>query len=371
MLEFLQTGKALSVLAAIGMIGLISKLITRSLYKRLIKETDNMAMTRNKNLQNLKQRLENTCRLGQNIVNTQAYLDKQIDGFSFLHISLDTWNSVSIQMVLLGLLVGAAEAFLAYWYELDASYIVLYASAAVMSGLFLAFIESCFQIDQKQQRLETALLEYVDNSVFFRAAREKETRGQEVSRASSGLSGAGTSVREIPKRQQGTTRLTDFVMSAREGADTGNQALDKAEFETKKSRQAARLHPFRERDARAEDLMRAVRNAPREEEQDKPEAGGRLTDRRMASGSGAENGSGGNSRPETRERLGDKEMEYLKQSLDQIAASRDTRNPSANAGDWMKGLSREEAQILGDIMREYLSDCCSQAGTFETESGVR
>ena len=150
MLEFLQTGKALSVLAAIGMIGFVSKLITRSLYKRLLKETDNMAMTRNKNLQNLKQRLENTCRLGQNIVNTQAYLDKQIDGFSFLHISLDAWNGVSMEMVLLGLLTGATEAFLAYWYELDASYIVLYASAAVMSGLFLAFIESCFQIDQKQ-----------------------------------------------------------------------------------------------------------------------------------------------------------------------------------------------------------------------------
>ena len=89
-----------------------------------------------------------------------------------------------MEMVLLGLLTGAAEAFLAYWYELDASYIVLYASAAVMSGLFLAFIESCFQIDQKQQRLETALLEYVDNSVFLRAAREKETRGQEMSGAS-------------------------------------------------------------------------------------------------------------------------------------------------------------------------------------------
>ncbi len=135
MLEFLQTGKALSVLAAIGMIGFVSKLITRSLYKRLLKETDNMAMTRNKNLQNLKQRLENTCRLGQNIVNTQAYLDKQIDGFSFLHISLDAWNGVSMEMVLLGLLTGAAEAFLAYWYELDASYIVLYASAAVMRAV--------------------------------------------------------------------------------------------------------------------------------------------------------------------------------------------------------------------------------------------
>ena len=173
MLEFLQTGKALSVLAAIGMIGFVSKLITRSLYKRLLKETDNMAMTRNKNLQNLKQRLENTCRLGQNIVNTQAYLDKQIDGFSFLHISLDAWNGVSMEMVLLGLLTGAAEAFLAYWYELDASYIVLYASAAVMSGLFLAFIDSCFQIDQKQQRKRRFWSMWIIRCSFGRHVRRR------------------------------------------------------------------------------------------------------------------------------------------------------------------------------------------------------
>ena len=359
MLEFLQTGKALSVLAAIGMIGFVSKVITRSLYKRLLKETDNMAMTRNKNLQNLKQRLENTCRLGQNIVNTQAYLDKQIDGFSFLHISLDAWNGVSMEMVLLGLLIGATEAFLAYWYELDASYIVLYASAAVMSGLFLAFIESCFQIDQKQQRLETALLEYVDNSVFLRAAREKETRGQEVSGASGlsgGLAGADSNVREMPKRLQSALRA-DRAVSGRDGAETDNRDLGETEFEKGKSRTAMRVNPFRERDARAQNLMRAVRTAPREpEERDKHETDGHLTDRRMVSENETGNNTG--SRQEAKERPGDKEMEYLKQSLDQIAASRDTRETrsgSTNAGDWMKGLSREEAQVLGDIMREYLS----------------
>ena len=318
-----------------------------------------MAMTRNKNLQNLKQRLENTCRLGQNIVNTQAYLDKQIDGFSFLHISLDAWNGVSMEMVLLGLLTGAAEAFLAYWYELDASYIVLYASAAVMSGLFLAFIESCFQIDQKQQRLETALLEYVDNSVFLRAAREKETRGQEMSGASGvsgGIAGVDSNVREMPKWLQSTLRA-DRGVSDRDGAETDNRDLGETEFEKGKSRTAMRVNPFRERDARAQNLMRAVRTAPREpEERDKHETDGHLTDRRMVSGNETENNTG--PRQEAKERPGDKEMEYLKQSLDQIAASRDTRktrNGEANAGDWMKGLSRAEAQVLGDIMREYLS----------------
>lgn len=354
MLEFLQTGKALSVLAAIGMIGFISKLITRSLYKRLLKETDNMAMTRNRNLQTLKQRLENTCRLGQNIVNTQAYLDKQIDGFSFLHISLDAWNGMSMQMVLLGLLVGAAEAFLAYWYELDASYIVLYASAAVMSGLFLAFIESCVQIEQKQQRLETALLEYVDNSVFFRAAREKETRVQETSG-----NGSGTVRRELPKRGQAAF-LADRSGNGLENAAEEEPDLDAADFEKETSRTAGRLHPVRERDVRAQNLMRAVRNAPREEAPDKGTSDGRRSERLIASESRNESSRQEPEKPGGLER---KEMEYLKKSLDQIAASRETRtakssqnmNTQSDSGDWMKGLSREEAKVLGDIMREYLS----------------
>ena len=46
-----------------------------------------MAMTKNKNLKVLKQKLENAYRLNQNIVNTQAYLDKHLYGFRFMHVS--------------------------------------------------------------------------------------------------------------------------------------------------------------------------------------------------------------------------------------------------------------------------------------------
>ena len=195
--------------------------------------------------------------------------------------------------------------------------------------------------------------------MFLRAAREKETRGQEMSGTSGvsgGIAGVDSNVREMPKWLQSTLRA-DRGVSGRDGAETDNRDLGETEFEKGKSRTAMRVNPFRERDARAQNLMRAVRTAPREsEERDKHETDGHLTDRRMVSGNETENNTG--PRQEAKERPGDKEMEYLKQSLDQIAASRDTRktrNGEANAGDWMKGLSREEAQVLGDIMREYLS----------------
>ena len=69
MLEFLQTGRMLYVLAAICALGTLSTLVTGSLYKRLIKETGNMALTKDKNLKALKQRMENVFLINHGIRN--------------------------------------------------------------------------------------------------------------------------------------------------------------------------------------------------------------------------------------------------------------------------------------------------------------
>lgn len=343
MLEFLQTGKALSVLAAIGIIGLVSKLITRSLYRRLLKETENMAMTRNKNLKILKQKLENTYRLNQNIVNTQAYLDKLMYGFRFMNLSLDTWNNLSFQMTILGLLAGGIGSFLAYWYRLDSYYIVLYASVGALSGLFLAFVDSSFCIAQKQQRLATVLLEYVDNSVFVRAARENAARDLSF-RESSGTSG--------------------------QTMDAGAEGpAEKAGFRRGEERRGP-VKVLRGRNAKAEELLRTVR-AMKEEDDGfgqvaAGDSGGEAvrpsgTVKRAGNESGrrAER-SGSQSRGEIQKgerarengRAAVQEADYLKQSLDQIAASHERPEDGKN---WIKNLSSEEAQLIGEIMRDYFS----------------
>ena len=89
MLEFLQTGRMLYVLAAICALGTLSTLVTGSLYKRLIKETGNMALTKDKNLKALKQRMENVFLINHGIRNVNAYIEKQLYGFRFMHMSLD------------------------------------------------------------------------------------------------------------------------------------------------------------------------------------------------------------------------------------------------------------------------------------------
>lgn len=320
MLEFLQTGKAVSVLAAICLIGIVTKCITRSLYKRLLKETDNMAMTRNKNLKVLKQKLENTYRLNQNIVNSRAYLEKLMYEFRFMHVSLDGWNNISAQMILLGLLAGGAGSFLSYWYRLDASFIVLYASLGALSGLFLMFLDSCFHIGQKQQKLETILLEYVDNSVFVRAARENASR-ETVSRETVSRNASYGGPESASSRS--SQLYADREQSIRE-----NEIKDGLVREETPRRASVRT--LRGRNAKAEDLMRTVRTMKDE--------------------------------PEEAQSPARRDIDSLKQSLEQIAASREKERGESPRGaespgdrDWTKDLTKDEVKLIGEIMRQYFS----------------
>ena len=87
MLDFLQTGKALYVLAAMCVLGVLSRWLTRNLYKRLIKESENMALTKNKNLRLLKQKTESTYQVNQGIPRVKPYLEKQMYEFKWAGIS--------------------------------------------------------------------------------------------------------------------------------------------------------------------------------------------------------------------------------------------------------------------------------------------
>ena len=167
MLQFLQTGKVLYVLAGICGAGIISKLVTGSLYKRLIKEIGNMALTKNKNLRALKQKTENMFLVSQGIRNPIAYIERQMYGFRFMNLSLDSWDNLSVQAMILCFLAGGAAAFGAYWYRCDSYYIVLYGTMGILSGLFLVFVDNGVNTSGKRQQLVDSLIDYVENSPHF------------------------------------------------------------------------------------------------------------------------------------------------------------------------------------------------------------
>ena len=172
MMSFLQTGKALYILAAICLAGIISRLIAGSFYKGLIKESVNMALTKNKYLRNLKQNAEDTYRINQGMNNTRVYLERQLYGLRVMGMSVRGLDNLSGQLTLLCFLAGGAAAFLSYWYRSDNYYIVLYGTVGILTGMLTMLVDYGVNLEARRQQLLTCLQDYMENVMLPRMNRE-------------------------------------------------------------------------------------------------------------------------------------------------------------------------------------------------------
>lgn len=172
MMSFLQTGKALYILAAICLAGIISRLVAGRFYKGLIKESVNMALTKNKYLRNLKQNAEDTYRINQGMNNTRVYLERQLYGLRVMGMSVRGLDNLSGQLTLLCFLAGGAAAFLSYWYRSDNYYIVLYGTVGILTGMLTMLVDYGVNLEARRQQLLTCLQDYMENVMLPRMNRE-------------------------------------------------------------------------------------------------------------------------------------------------------------------------------------------------------
>lgn len=349
MLQLLETGRALYVLAVFCGLGVLSRLITCRLYKGLLKESTNLAMTRNKRLKELRQKAENTYRINQGLRDSRAWLEHQLNELRFMGITLNGWTGFSMQWTWLCLLTGAAAAFASYWYRLDGFYIVMYGGGAVLMAMFSMLFDLGVSGGRRERTL-TALQDYMENVMCPRLARNlpldgslddmeerRGLRGSSGRALSSGLAErrraqrAGSMQENAPQNEEAPYGVSVNMAAAEPigeegtgegGSETGQRGRKKL------SGRAAR---------------RAAQAAQAQSGQNRglPPFAVQAQNMQAASASGTE-------------RRGDhrSDVDYLKQSLEQIAASRD--RPGNADGDWLRNLKPEEVQLLGDILKEYL-----------------
>lgn len=321
MLEFLQTGKALYVLAALCLIGIATKWLTRNLYKRLIKETDNMSLTKNKNLRTFKQKTESTYQMNQGIPKAKPYLERQMYDFKHMGITFQGWNLFSNQMTLWCFLAGGAAAFGSYWYRTDPYYIVLYGSVGIMAGLFTILVDHGAGIVERRQQLFAALDNYLENTLIYRLDQERD------------------GVRVIPGPQMETRENIRSIYTAQR-----NGAENETEPEKKQERKSGR---HRVRTEHLENQLKATMSK-------RPSIEEGLKERIQEEMAGTPMEP---VRPEMAESHNGaiRDVDYLKRSLEQIAASREKERGRQKSEDWLKDLNPEELKLIGEILQEYLT----------------
>lgn len=206
MLQLLETGKALYVLAGICVLGIMTRAITKRFYKRLIKESTNLALTKNKSLKELRQKAENTYRMNQGMSDSGAWLEHQLYEMKIMGVNLSGWSSLCMQWTWLCLLAGGLGAFLSYWYRLDTFYIVLYGGGSVLMAMITMLFDNGTAGGWREQ-LQASLQDYLENVLYPRMARSMAGEGSRSDKGMQERSGL-RGVRTIGKREGKLVRRT-------------------------------------------------------------------------------------------------------------------------------------------------------------------
>lgn len=143
------------------------------LYRRLIRETENMSATKNKSLQKLKLKFTSCRQLHETIPNVAVFVDKYINQLSIGRVPFSFFRHLSGQLTLLSVLVAGIGACLGI---IRGESVLAIAPFYLISflGLYLYFsVSSLADIPGKMGMLRTNLVDYLENHLAGRLEQTK------------------------------------------------------------------------------------------------------------------------------------------------------------------------------------------------------
>lgn len=174
--EFISNHVFMSSILAVGVISLFLQGLMVMFLKSYVRASANMKTTKKKILIQLQNQYEAMYGMDCEIRNTLVYVDKFLMKLRFLGVSYSGWERVPFLSA--GIAVLAAVAGIFYGYINGAgirTYAeILFACGVVLACLFIFF--HIYGIKSKKHQIQIQLVDYLENYVKNRLARNREGR---------------------------------------------------------------------------------------------------------------------------------------------------------------------------------------------------
>ena len=162
---------------------MITKLAVNHVYKSLIRQSDNLATAKDRQLQQMKTKYESLYRMNCGIKNSEVFVTGKTGQYRLLRIRLNTWNAFDLYAGTLAVTVGLLAAFGTYWWDGAEKMSVLYLGSAALAAIGMLLFHSAAGGDANRAALENALCHYFENVLIVRgphAAMAEEEQEESV-----------------------------------------------------------------------------------------------------------------------------------------------------------------------------------------------
>lgn len=152
---------------------ILCQILLGVIYRRLIRETENMSATKNKSLQQLKLKFTSCRQLHETIPNVSVFVDKYLNQISLGKIPVSFFRHLSGQLTLLSVLVAGIGACIGIIQEENFLTIAPFYLVSFL-GLYLYFAAaSLIDLPGRVNMLRTNLVDYLENHLANRLEQTK------------------------------------------------------------------------------------------------------------------------------------------------------------------------------------------------------
>lgn len=153
-------------------LGLAIRLIINLTFSGLVKESDNLGATNNKQLKHMKMKFETCYKLKIGVNNVDTFVDKNVLRYRLGAILLSTWECFSGQVLYLSLLLVPVSALFGVIFDCSQDKILLTGAVGILVSAVFIIVDKGINLSVKKKMIKMNLLDYLEN--FCKVRMEQE-----------------------------------------------------------------------------------------------------------------------------------------------------------------------------------------------------
>ena len=193
------------LMAAIGVLGVLAKLINHLTLRRLVKAAGNMPKSTHKLIKLVRAKYEHACMIHDSVENIDAFVEKYIYEYRGFLFRIHTWRQIEVLSVWFAGILAALGASVNYLSLGLTETVYQYIAAGIAEMVLLSVIMRLSDEPYKINAVKMYMVDYLENicAIRLRKQTQRERESIDVIAAENGGKGGGQTVSDARSQEEG------------------------------------------------------------------------------------------------------------------------------------------------------------------------
>ena len=184
------------LMAAVGVLGIIAKIVNHFTLNRLVKAAGNMPKSTHRLIKLVRAKYEHACMIRDSVENIDAFVEKYIYEYRGFLFRIHTWRQVEILSVWFAGILAALGASVLYFYSGFFESVYQYIAAGIAEVVLLSVVMRLSDEPYKVNAVKMYMTDYLENICTFRLRKQNTRERESIDVISAEGSGKGIQASE-------------------------------------------------------------------------------------------------------------------------------------------------------------------------------